>query len=90
MLQTCCVGLLLSRNPVRYEPSSQPFSSKEVVQVDGLELVSGTYRMGQTGPWVEQSMGKDEVLGFLHRPERGDLPQTSSLGMQPVFHQAQI
>lgn len=68
---------------------SQPFSSKEVMQVDGLELVSGIYRVCEAGPCLEESMGKDEALGFLHHPERGDLPQNTGLGMQPVFHQMQ-
>ena len=62
-------------------PQPQPFSSKEVVQVDHLELVSRTYRVGQVGPWLEESMGEDEALGFLHCPERGGPLQNSSLGM---------
>jgi len=40
-----------------------------MVQVDSLELVSVTYRVGQVGTWLEQSMGEEEVLGLLHHPE---------------------
>lgn len=53
--------------------SSQSFSSKEMVQVDRLGLVSGTHRVGQAGLQLEKCMGKDEVLGFLHHSERNDL-----------------
>lgn len=87
-LQTCCMGLLLSQNLVQYEPSVPAFSPKEVVQVDCLDLVSGTYRAGQMCPWLQESMRK-EALSFLHCPKQGHLLQNSGPSMHPVLHQTQ-
>lgn len=45
--------------------------------------------MGQVGPGLEESMGKEEALGFLHHPEGDDILQNRGLGMQPVCHEMQ-
>lgn len=62
---------------------------KRGCRLPSLELASGTYRVGQVGPGLEESMGKEEALGFLHPPEGDDILQDHGLGMQPVCHEMQ-
>lgn len=88
-LQTSCVGLLPPQN---VSPQSQPFLSKGEVQADGLELVSGTSRVGQVGPWLEESLGNKEAPGKQRSPwlsaasQASNLPHNSGLSMQAVVH----